>query len=165
MCPLVFSSSFAGLSLFRVIPDSRTCDDAGISALFCVCRNLVDVPVDSLLVTDSVNVAVQAINDQLDNVTQLCHHLKLEAITGAQIANSSKSIGSIKNSYIDIIVTFQITPGGGLFQANIRQYKLVGGLKLQGEIIRLNRYERTADCIVENADLRNFCYCYSNDKS
>uniref|UniRef100_A0A914CD67 DUF229 domain containing protein n=1 Tax=Acrobeloides nanus TaxID=290746 RepID=A0A914CD67_9BILA len=75
------------MSLFRPIPDDRTCEQAGIAPHWCTClawQSVMENPIDkefSLLLAESI---VQAINELTEPERKLCAHLKLHKLENSR---------------------------------------------------------------------------------
>ena len=96
------SAYFRALSLFRPIPENRTCEQvniidtkianklnfqAGVEAHWCTCldwQNALKEPEDIEISSKLADVVVYSINQQLKNVTHLCSPLQLDKLIYAR---------------------------------------------------------------------------------
>lgn len=163
-----------GISLFRPLPESRSCADAWVPEHYCACYS--SVPINAT--TDpnlhkTVEAVILELNQRLHSRPQ-CAHLELYRIQEAYvIANGLEHTGT-ENTGISLLqylkpenekntryfVVIETVPGHAIFEAT---YELIGksGGKLIGDIVRVNKYGHQADCISEKR-LRPLCYCAEN---
>ena len=147
------------LSLFKIIPESRTCEDATIEYNRCQCAPWTNTTLDTKTMQLQANhmalFLVTNINSQLEPASEQCATLTLKSVVAIRHANFPKIVRTSErtDAYSVILETF---PGGGVFEAvmirHYTQYKLVG------EISRINAYGNQSHCI-KIRSLREFCYC------
>ncbi|CAH1786914.1 unnamed protein product [Owenia fusiformis] len=170
-----------GMSLFKVIPETRTCKDAGILPHWCTCQNTKPISTTDTTVKQVANFTISSINKDLSHLrnSNLCAVLSLDKITKAEMFVSTKDI--LKYDWADgfdsdIIVTgkpsipikyyqieFTAFPGSGVFEATVRYSKVDNIFDISGSISRLNRYGNQSACI-KDAELRKYCYCKDIDQ-
>ncbi|XP_054744572.1 uncharacterized protein LOC129248994 [Anastrepha obliqua] len=147
-----------GISLFLPVPETRTCENAGIASHWCTCYQRSEMPTNDGRVQAAARYVVKLINEQLKPYPQ-CRVLYLNSIQEAVIAAPHHTIvRDISNDYgIDITLRLQTKPGLGLFESTVR---LAGYTKkLTGTISRLNLYGSQSYCI-NNSSLKMYCYCH-----
>lgn len=163
-------STGRGLSLFTSIPETRTCEDAGISAHWCVCQVMTPVDIMSdLNVHKSAHLLVRAMNDKLTTVRHQCAILTLHGVISAYVSALNNDVLEYKsvrinkslvqlNPVYDYLVTFRVSPSYGTFEGMVRFSKLTKDLKVMNSLSRISKYENQSHC-VNSSELRLFCYC------
>ncbi|XP_067625153.1 uncharacterized protein [Eurosta solidaginis] len=147
-----------GISLFLPVPETRTCENAGIPSHWCTCYQRTEMPTNDLRVQEAARYIVKLINEQIKNYPQ-CRVLYLNSIQKAVLAAPHHSIvKDISNDYgIDITLRLQTKPGLAVFESTVR---MSGYTKtLTGTISRLNLYGSQSYCI-NNSSLKMYCYCH-----
>ncbi|CAH1786915.1 unnamed protein product, partial [Owenia fusiformis] len=83
-----------GMSLFKVIPETRTCEDVGILPHWCTCQNTKSVSITDTTVKQVANFTISTINKDLSHLrnSNLCAILSLDKITKAEMFVSTKDI-------------------------------------------------------------------------
>ncbi|KAH8410063.1 hypothetical protein KR009_005087 [Drosophila setifemur] len=138
-----------GISLFLPIPDDRTCDQAGISSLFCVCRNLTALPTDDGLVVRSSRFLVRSINSLISSQAK-CREQKLHKVLQAHFVNFGE------DSFIfELKLRIKTFPGNGVFEATVR---LSNELILTSPINRITPYLGNSYC-VSDPYIKTMCFC------
>ena len=115
-----------GVSLFRPVPEERSCDDAGIAAHWCACHSRRPVSLEEGVVRRAAAAAVLHINTVLlRGVRSECVELALERVTGAFHVRSQRG-GKVHDTSIvlpafeEYSVAFVTTPGAAEFEATVR---------------------------------------------
>ncbi|BFZ21866.1 hypothetical protein BsWGS_24905 [Bradybaena similaris] len=147
-----------GISLFREIPSNRTCKDASIPKEFCLCgyRSLGDVNVTSNLSNTLITLVLETINSKTDK--NICAVFKLyQVVRILKIALNEDSTKGERNTIV-YKVTLEVSPGHGVFEANVYAIGNSSQWEVGNSIARLNIYKGQADC-VDIADVRPFCFC------
>ena len=164
-----------GISLFREIPESATCDDASILPHWCTCLTQQAMDVRDDISKIAAKTLVDHINFLLADYRHLCEDLTLEKITDArrnlqndQVLTFKESLndvmgrvvhyGNRAKAIVDYLLTVQTSPGQGLFEATVRHSEVQGTFKVMGEISRINIYGEQSSCI-EAHKLKKLCYC------
>ena len=145
-----------GISLFKKIPENRSCFDAGISEHYCPCYSFSDVRVDTTPVVDVANFVVHSMNKFLEGEKAKCANLELLKIKSAKLQHAPKTDESASGS-TNYVVVLQTVPGEGLFEATAQHFSS-SQIKLLGDINRLNAYGNQSSCI-DNHLLHLYCYC------
>ncbi|GFN85525.1 hypothetical protein PoB_001203100 [Plakobranchus ocellatus] len=144
------------ISLFREIPEERTCADAQIPIEYCVCARF----------------SKPKLSPSLDNYLGMVLRAKVAAIIKPHRAKCADlSLGSVENILEEtntgktakkdvrtFRVTIMTTPGNALFEATIDFIKSKNTASVVGEVARTNMYRGQADCM-ETVQMRRYCYC------
>ncbi|PIO59860.1 hypothetical protein TELCIR_18664, partial [Teladorsagia circumcincta] len=88
------------LSLFRPIPEERTCADAGVEPHWCTCLNWQDAltsPSDRAVAEQLAEAVVEVINRQLKDVFHLCAKLELKELIEAKKLVPNEGVLKYKN--------------------------------------------------------------------
>jgi hypothetical protein len=158
-------------SIFKEIPSSRSCEEAGIDDQWCACLEYSDVDKQSKKVVKKVKkiieFVIESVNkDLVKNVRNhsepLCHKVRYK---NTLMAKKSKIINEGEDDeYVDFLVSFTVFPSDGIFEATVRSYKDESkDLFISGSIGRLNEYWNQSHCVADSTvkvgDYRKFCYC------
>lgn len=177
-----------GVSLFREIPLSRTCDLARIPEQYCSCDAEEPMELSSKIVERAALALVDKVNSLLEvglgNISSRCARLTIRRIQDARevfssVGSSSTSSPSASSSYPTNAVGHKSTDVGRHF-ASVRRVRvtvvvrpsdaMLEGLLLMREhqrpvvfddVSRINKYGRQSSCI-EHQTLRKYCYCIHN---
>lgn len=159
-----------GISLFRSIPEDRSCANAGIDEHNCVCYSSEKVNVDAPIVQQLALFVVEYINKQL--VGERCAKLDLKHVISAKRVHSQLSYDSqnqhkkpllyffyrpkddIRERYF---LLFDVNPSSGLFEVTV-EHQQQKSFTVLGDISRTNMYGNQSAC-VSKTELRKFCYC------
>ena len=143
-----------GLSLFGVVPEARSCEEAAIPLGICLCRNKTKLSMNGSKAVQAVDSVVSHINHLLKNHSHLCRKVQLDRILHAY--EMSAGVPNATSSD-EVLITIKTQPGTAKFEASVRLYDNCTSSVL-GRISRTNLYGDTADCITDSK-LRNYCYC------
>ena len=171
----IYSVNDRGISLFSHIPASRTCEHAGILPHWCTCHQKQPISTEDTTVKEATKAAIDHINGKLQHKVSPCAVLKLLRIMDALKLLSNEHVLSFKQSLHDVIgrevtygdkakavvdylVTFQVNPGNGMFEATVRHSTLDGSFEVIGDISRINAYGNSGHCM-PNFSLQKFCHC------
>ncbi|XP_022821002.1 uncharacterized protein LOC111352639 [Spodoptera litura] len=141
-----------GISLFLPIPKNRTCDMAGIRALWCACYNDVNVEPNSPILMDAVSYFTNKTNEMLKSYPQ-CLKLIVDDII---IAKEMIPIYTRYNEWRDFNMVVRMAPGGGMFETIMRFYN--NSWTIVDRVKRLNFPDFGTMCI-EDATIKLFCFC------
>ncbi|XP_008475501.1 uncharacterized protein LOC103512515 [Diaphorina citri] len=151
-----------GISLFRNIPDTRGCHQAGIPAHYCTCHNkLIRTSLESPTVRELSQTLVSHINEVLlKNLTDKCHQLKVHKILSAQYEQSIFSMSSKTGNWTqrDYTISIVTVPGLAIFESTMRYDLILDTKDIVGDVSRLNVYANQSRC-VDQARLKLYCYC------
>lgn len=157
-----FSAKSPGLSLFRPVPTTRSCEDAGIPSWFCVCESDHEpLKVDDKRSVKAAKTVVDHFNRFILRGLSQCAKQELVTVQSAML---------IRNSHLPsqyrVQVMFVTEPGNGVFEANVEMSNVGGSERstVVGELLRVNRYGSQADCLspalrFNSTILRGVCYC------
>ncbi|RUS85884.1 hypothetical protein EGW08_006368, partial [Elysia chlorotica] len=143
------------ISMFREIPEDRTCSDAKIPAEFCVCARF----------------SKAKLSPSLDNYLGMVLRNKVAALTKPQRTKCvDLHLGSVESILEEtdtgkdakkgvrlFRVSIMTEPGQGLFEATLEFEVKKNSAKVVGEVARTNMYRGQADC-VSTVELRRYCY-------
>lgn len=151
-----------GISLFRRIPESRNCEQAGIPAHYCTCHNkLVQTSLRSSIVLGLSRRLVSHINQVLlKPVSTKCHSLKVHEVVSAQYEQAISSVISKNGNWTqrDYTLSVMTVPGLAIFESTMRYNLALGRTDIVGDVSRLNVYANQSSC-VDDARLKLYCYC------
>lgn len=145
-----------GYSLFKEISPKRTCEDADIASHWCTCQQSLEVPMNSPIVVEAANFAVDYINQELEGYAQ-CANLSLDEISNARLMTHVDHIKG-KNKIEDYMITLRTLPGEGIFEVTIRHSEVGNKFDVMGSISRLNLYGKQSSCITD-FHMKLYCYC------
>ncbi|XP_059475721.1 uncharacterized protein LOC132196829 isoform X2 [Neocloeon triangulifer] len=133
-----------GISLFRPIPENRTCESASIPETYCTCQ--ASKPLETRSVPDKAIEAILAtLNSALMSAPE-CAPLTLKYIISARVMGQHH-----------LQLTLQTQPGDGHFQGTVSKVA-DGRFEVQGPISRMNQYGNSSWC-VSSYLLKPVCYC------
>ena len=150
-----------GISLFKEIPQERTCLQAGVSTHWCACQELKSMPINDSVVQRASIKLVATINSITSGFRNVCHLLTLSHITKSAVYTQDETIVLAK-SEVYYSITVMTTPGNGMFEATIKYNTLLEQfIVLKQDISRINTYGNQSSCIVESdPSLLAFCNCH-----
>ncbi|CAC5414712.1 unnamed protein product [Mytilus coruscus] len=159
-----------GISLFRPIPNDRSCADAGIDEHNCVCYSSDSVNVKSPIVVTLAEYVTANINKQIQ--LEKCAKLSLKKIQYAKRIHSQLSYDASNQNKKPLLymfykpkedlreryqISFDVYPSNALFEVTVESYGQNHFVVL-GDISRTNTYGNQSACITKT-ELRKFCYC------
>ncbi|TKR68068.1 hypothetical protein L596_024110 [Steinernema carpocapsae] len=170
------------LSLFRPIPESRSCDQAGIEPHWCTCLNWEDAFEDEEQRDISLKLA-RAVVDVINRKTQperaLCSPIHLSKLGGAKRLVPHENVLKYKNAedpdgfVPDFSGTTNATsalyqlklrtnPGDALYEVTVHYDKLANSVEIDFTAIsRVNKFGDNPSCIIDkNYFLAAYCVCY-----
>lgn len=171
-----------GISLFKEIPQERSCEHAGIAAHWCACLAWQNISMNDEDIMRALKTALDAINHFTADYRDQCALLFIANITMAtkletrsevlkfEKTDSDGGIYNIdltaqnKNEMVLYQLMFHTEPGGAHFEVTV-MHDLVREefLISEKEISRINKYGNDPACILGmNRHIRQFCYCKSN---
>ncbi|EYB84592.1 hypothetical protein Y032_0314g2249 [Ancylostoma ceylanicum] len=135
----VQDTSKRSLSLFRPIPDDRTCAQAGVDVHWCTCLNWQDAmgtPEDKEISQQLALAIVGVINKQLKDVLHLCAKLSLKELLGAKKLVPNEGLlkyknvkdkdgfvpdlsGNTKTAFAHYQIKLRTTPGNAIYEAGL----------------------------------------------
>ncbi|XP_049303315.1 uncharacterized protein LOC105222033 [Bactrocera dorsalis] len=144
-----------GVSIFREIPEDRTCDNAGIPEHWCACVPYEIVPTSDEVAKNVTALVLGEMNQYLNNknISDKCAELKLETINSIEM----KMIKIPNESTYRI--SFEANPEKARFQATIVYNITTNTIKTDVEdISRLDSYAKTSNCI-DLKEEKKYCLC------
>ncbi|KAG1656245.1 hypothetical protein GQR58_024076 [Nymphon striatum] len=163
--PQLRQKSKSGISLFDRVPVTRTCTDARVPALYCVCegthRNLVSVDYHKNV---AAQFLVRYINEKLMEKSNNCEKLTLDKI------ESFEDDTEVEAPVGKVVIRLQISvlPSNAKFEAVVTVYyrpddlKIISKCEINGNNInRINRYGHQSWCIHDTI-LKKYCLCKKN---
>ncbi|KAJ0182009.1 hypothetical protein K1T71_002731 [Dendrolimus kikuchii] len=148
------NSKGRGTSLFLPIPSNRTCKTANIDDHWCTCQQGKSLPVDGVEAIDTAVNLVREINF-ITKEHQECARLILDKILDLKEMHMGIPDKN-ENDWREFMITVRTMPGGGVFEATLRNNSQHWALS--GTISRLNLYGDQSYC-VQNYILKLYCYC------
>ncbi|XP_076047942.1 uncharacterized protein LOC143029227 isoform X2 [Oratosquilla oratoria] len=142
----VISKAFPGMTLFRRIPDTRTCKDAGILTHYCAGLQVHPAQINDEAVEAATRFVVQKLNKQLKKFP------KCSQFTDYKIKKAKTKSGP----EVMLQVLFQVFPGKALMEATVVQKGR--SFQLAGDVSRINSYQGQIDCI-EDVEQQRYCFC------
>uniref|UniRef100_A0A1A9X438 DUF229 domain-containing protein n=1 Tax=Glossina brevipalpis TaxID=37001 RepID=A0A1A9X438_9MUSC len=170
-------------SLFKPLPQNRSCAEAYIEPHWCACLNWKPL---NLNVSANMGTALRAadtilnvINKATETFRSYCNVLQLKHINWAMHLRPHNDLLAFKkssdidgflpdlnNGNSEINNEIVVTPGDSLFEASVSHN--LNSLAMQSklsDISRVNKYGSQANCIYErNPELRKYCYCKKQNK-
>ena len=164
-----------GISLFREIPEMRSCAHAHVLPHWCMCMKRKRLSLTSGIVRKTARELVRKINQFLAYDLHACAKLSLKTIRGAEQMVANEDVLRFEESLHDVInrtvrfgdrsesvVIYQLTietePGNALFEGTVKYDEYQDSFVLAGDISRINAYGTQSDCI-NSFKLKKFCYC------
>ena len=143
-----------GLSLLYEIPLNRSCQEAGIPDMYCLCHKNVLIDTKRIVVKKCAEKLLSHINELLSQTRHLCAFLSIKRIVSSFMVEKEIS-GYIERQYRVLIET---SPGKALLEGTIIKSRTTGILEVVNDISRLNMYGRQAHCM-QDTRLQKFCFC------
>ncbi|XP_065211167.1 uncharacterized protein LOC135839194 [Planococcus citri] len=144
-------------TLFKKIPEDRSCENASISEHWCTCHaDFEQVSVKEPVVQWAAVAVVNRINQFIDenrNATSIgkrCAFLSLYEVLTAH-SKFSESLNS--TSYL---IVFAVKPSGAIFEVTV-QYKI--DFEVSNLISRINEYGQQSSCVPVHSMLEKYCFC------
>ncbi|PVD34583.1 hypothetical protein C0Q70_05859 [Pomacea canaliculata] len=171
------SVSDQGISLFRVIPETRSCAQAQILPHWCMCMKRKKLPESAPFVWNTALALVAKINEFLKSYLSVCAKLRLKTVVNAEQLVVNDNVLRFEESVHDVInrtvrygnrtegmLVYQLTvvtePGEAMFEGTLKRMKGESrkGFSLAGDVSRINAYGSQSSCI-DSFTLKKFCYC------
>ena len=161
-----------GISLFRPLPESRSCADAWIPEDYCACYTSSPVNVSTNQIVSMVaKEMVENLNSRLYSEPK-CVELELFSVQEAEQINHGLQHSRTENTGISLfqffkpeekstlrfLVVIETVPGHAIFEATYDFDNSQGNGRLVGDIVRVNKYGSQGNCISDKR-LRPLCYC------
>ncbi|XP_066974616.1 uncharacterized protein [Macrobrachium rosenbergii] len=145
------------ISLFKEIPRSRTCEDAGVPDHYCACEDSTVADPNDPHLWEAAKATVNDINESLQIFPE-CIQLSLDRVLLGRIgtarnATTPEKLDTIATTYL---VTFVTKPGGAVMESTLKYHG--GKYELTSDVSRVNKYGNQSHCIVDDI-VRKYCYC------
>ena len=152
------------MSLFKRIPESRTCEQVGIPPAFCMRGTWKELSVHDPLAKRAAETILDQMNSILHEYHHLCHNLTFNGTISAHEiidkAGSNNSSGCLSRT---VAVMLQVQPNDARFDARV-VLSCDGSARVLTHPTRINQYGNTANC-VKSEFIRLYCYCRRPDAS
>lgn len=174
----VGSLEHRGISLFKEIPNERTCAHADIAPHWCACMSWKKQDAGDASVLDAVQASVDFINSLTKDYRNDCALLSIHNVTNAFKSEVGDSVLKFKETKGDrglepvlsekmksekhlYQLTFVTSPGHGEFEVTLRHELAANEFIISTKAIsRINKYGNAPHCILDrNRDIRQYCYC------
>ena len=150
-----------GQSLFKVVPENRTCASANINDHWCTCQTLDPISIHDNVTSNISYSMINELNSYLKNST-LCAQLSLDRVISVMKKTQHTSQKeTLTYLYNDYLISLSALPSLAIFEATYRHYLLNNTYQLVGSISRLNMYGTQSHC-VNNYTLKLYCFCVSH---
>ncbi|BFZ17129.1 hypothetical protein BsWGS_20168 [Bradybaena similaris] len=147
-----------GISLFKEIPASRTCEHAAVGAHWCACGTWTNVSRSDPDAERALQTALESINNFTEPYRSDCALLMVNKVNML----AKKSFPE-KTMYQ---LTFSTQPGNGEFEITSEHILASNTMNtVKKAVSRLTKYGDDPSCVLEkNREIRQYCYCNSNLK-
>ncbi|GFN73914.1 hypothetical protein PoB_000042000 [Plakobranchus ocellatus] len=171
------STKGRGISLFREIPRSRTCAQAGVQVHWCTCLEW-ELVSDQSLINASAKAALDVINSWTQSFRDMCVLLQLKHVVSLRRLKVNHAVekyngdldrhGDLPNflgkmtTNIDFLqVNLFSQPGDAAFEVTIRHLPDESRFEVSPlAVSRINKYGDDPGCIATtHPHLRPFCFC------
>ncbi|KAF7994458.1 hypothetical protein HCN44_003930 [Aphidius gifuensis] len=150
-------------SVFKPVPITRGCDDAGISPHWCACNAYEETSKNNKIAYYGANMFIEHVENIIKHYKnnkgqRLCAKLKIK-----KIIRVDKIIGLNNNDTINgdniegYFYLVEVTPGGGKFELSMRRDENGKYTIKNEEIGRINFYQDASKCLDHGS--KRFCYC------
>ncbi|XP_056008094.1 uncharacterized protein LOC125667497 isoform X2 [Ostrea edulis] len=159
-----------GISLFREIPERRSCKEADIPGDYCVCNSYEILNKNDKISEDLAQFLVSYINHNLSKHRGKCSRLYLLNIVDTYLVKSNlrrrkdDEQFSIRNLVFEpdpeeetYLCVFETVPGHAIFEATARSNNK-GSYDVIGRVNRMNKYGNQSFCIQDKFS-KPLCYC------
>ncbi|GFN89249.1 hypothetical protein PoB_001575500 [Plakobranchus ocellatus] len=173
-----------GISLFKSIPRSRTCAQAGIEPHWCACLKWDDVTQDANLRLSTAKAVVDYLNGLTAIARDRCEVLAVGQVTSLSrfvprqdvlmFKKSADTHGDIPDlsdnmtlNFEYLQVNFLTHPGQGRFEATVGHSLVTGDFTVRADdVSRTNLYGNASACVTQSfPSLRPYCYCKDDSQS
>ena len=167
-----------GISLFKPVPESRSCEQAAIEPHYCPCLNWEDVSHNQELKESTTAAVVDFMNGLMKTAGDQCETLSVRNVTRLDSFLPRKDVLTFKHTVDinglvpkfdeDMTLNFELlqlvlitNPGQGLFEVTLKHSLDTGDFTVRAEdISRINKYGNASACVSDRfPNLSKFCYC------
>lgn len=141
----------------EVIPSTRTCSEARIPDLYCLCQLQQVTEVEPNLTQQIATRFVQQLTSILP--PDLCEPLQLKRVHSALLYRSPGLLHQLVRTQ-NLELVLEVSPSGAIFRTSLRQnlFSQWSPVTRHLEIERLNLYGNQSACI-DDRTLRKYCFC------
>lgn len=151
------------------VPPNRTCEEASIPELFCVCQasQRIELPLNNI--SSSLSDLILAFTEQLNALlpAKKCQRLSLHRVLSVatfpqktpSLINSLRWMMGVTKEVVEF--TLEMAPSGAVLRTKMTRSGASGlwsAVKRDHEIERLNAYGNQSHCL-EDRILRKYCLC------
>ncbi|XP_037951645.1 uncharacterized protein LOC119682309 [Teleopsis dalmanni] len=145
-------------SVFKEVPENRTCADAGITEHWCTCTLYDIVPTDNSIIKNITNQIINSMNEYLEmkNISSICSKIELRDINSALIKIEENDEINSQPTYR---VEYSVNPKSAIYEASVVYDSLKKTIKINVEDIScLTSYAKIANC-VQDKQAKKYCIC------
>ena len=167
------SKSNRSFSLFELVPENRTCAEAGVAQHWCACLDWYDISIKEPIIQQYSRAVIDFLNTFVSDHKQDCATLSLLRINKASQLNiNSHLLNSVRSNNDHSLqqttnetkfyqIQFETTPGQGQFELTAEYDPKIKTFNIQKRhLSRINRYGNTSACIAQKRpEFREICYC------
>ncbi|CAJ0601293.1 unnamed protein product [Cylicocyclus nassatus] len=175
-------TSKRSLSLFRPIPENRTCSQAGIEAHWCTClkwEDAMNTPEDKEMSQKLALAIVSVINRQLKDVFHLCAKLSLKELLEAKKLVPNEGLlkyknvkdkdgfvpdlsGKTKTAFAHYQIKLRTKPGNAVYEVTLFYDFVAKEVHIDlNSISHPSKFGDAPHCIInDNYFLATFCVCH-----
>lgn len=175
------SKSNRSISLFELVPENRTCEQADIAQHWCACHTWQIVSVNESIIQQCSQAAVDFMNNFIADHKQDCATLSLFRVYKASRLDVNdhfkkfvqtsdvdgrvpqfQNISSKPSNHSEFFqIQFETIPGHGQFEVTVEFNPTVNKFSIQKRhLSRMNKYGNAPNCIAwKRPEFREICYC------
>ncbi|GFO06415.1 hypothetical protein PoB_003292000 [Plakobranchus ocellatus] len=153
-----------GISLFRELPEDRTCANASIPGNQCLCGQNVDKFMDvnssnSILLANGLFEAIKKKSDP-----NKCEKYQLDRVLQVGVLSMPGASNAEKKRFLASRVRLTTKPGGAMFEGTVYLDLKSKETSVGSNIERLNMYKGEVECLPTSRE-QMYCYCKGNKQS
>lgn len=178
----VQSAQERSLSLFKEIPKTRTCEQAGILPHWCTClawKSAYDTEEDKQISNMLAHSIVQSINSFTAPERKLCSELRLSEISDAKKLIPDENLlhysgvkdqdgfvpdlnGNTTATFGTYQIRFKTLPGNALYDGTVYYDSVLNEITVDFKSLsHINKFGDTPHCIIDkNYFMATYCVCY-----
>lgn len=147
-------------SMFEVVPLNRSCEDIGIEPHWCTCAPYRPISKKSDIAQRTIKYVVSYMNEDVKQLVNDTLGPKKRSPCATLHFRKIIFVGETTDnaSYNDILISFEVSPGGGEFESTVRYRHATKKFQMTGSISRLNSYNKDSGCVTDD-NLRKYCKC------
>ncbi|XP_064454800.1 uncharacterized protein LOC135366078 [Ornithodoros turicata] len=147
-----------GLSLFREVPPTRTCEAASIPRQWCSCEPYEKeiISPNDPLAWSMAEAFVRQMNEWLKGRRRKCDKVFLRDVLDVSAVQRTRQDRVQNISFYWVML--EVSPGGGIFEGTVGVNPVDNSFIVEDEVTRCNRYYLNSYCLVDHW-LEQFCFC------